>query len=647
MNKLGLLNPDKTLKVIQSTMLPIGGCAQKSPTASLDQAREQIKTAIKDFIEGNSAGKVLNLQAPAGVGESYCTTQMINELINPHVNGNNGIFWFGSMHDQFGDLGDLRKDNWVQIKGRSADNCMHVKDVRKLGNKGYGVIENYCKTKCKAMSKCKYFDQLKTKGHKFLPHQMLFYHDGSKAPYVVFDELVPNVFLETYELDSNEITRLGHIGQSAFWRAFSSLLWQKEELYGKNLYKVFDIELAKVIEGSDIRSRLKKIEFTENEGADVKNISDMPIYQMGRKIIDLMLSELDCIQTNNFNPRITVHPKHDKDTTKALIEIQIRKDPPEWLKDKPIILLGAKGAPELFQKVLKRDKADFITISPTVSLPKQVIISKVSNNQYSNGTLLNAGTRRRIANEVKQRIDSDLKTFLITHKDYEESFAGDLGLTATKYDANERGGNGYKDTGHYWAIRGLNAWKDYDQAIIIGAPIPNVFGIIRQAQALFWDDKPIIITSTKKDEGVYEYDDDRINWYLRSLREDELYQAIFRIRPLERKGRNEIKIIIVTSLPLEDIDPMVTHTFTIKTKKQITKEEKEGYVLDKAKALYERQGSFTMQELINASRGFTNRSKYEVTDSFVRSCKNRLLDKMDLIEWKDTKNNNTLWFKPR
>ncbi len=90
--------------------------------------------------------------------------------------------------------------------------------------------------------------------------------------------------------------------------------------------------------------------------------------------------------------------------------------------------------------------------------------------------------------------------------------------------------------------------------------------VIRQVQTLYWDDEPLDLTTTEKN-GAYYHNDNRIQEYLDSLREDEMYQAIHRIRPLDPNGRRRINIIIASGLEIPDIEandyyktPMTTKT---------------------------------------------------------------------------------------
>ena len=183
----------------------------------------EMEQKIKGFIQGGNKGKVLYLQVPAGVGKSHITTKAINDLFPV---GKGDVTWFGSMHDQFNDLGNLRASNWVHVMGRQGCNCKYAKEAKILYGRGISIPDNLCGKRCGGG--CDYWKQLKQPGHKFLPHQMLFFFDGKKTPLVVFDELDVKVFLQPYSVDANELVRLARAEHKDLWDAFYKLMTENK-----------------------------------------------------------------------------------------------------------------------------------------------------------------------------------------------------------------------------------------------------------------------------------------------------------------------------------------------------------------------------------------------------------------------------------
>ncbi len=266
-----------------------------SDNNTLDKVREEMEFHITKFIKGDNKGKVLYLQVPAGAGKSYATTNVINKLFPRGQD----ILWFGSMHSQFGDLDDLRDDNWVHIRGRTnghgyvPENCKRVKEARELYNRRISVPDNLCKEKCKFIGKCEYWTQLSEKGHKFLPHQMLFFFKGEGAPLVVFDELDVKVFLDLYKLDGTELVRLIKRDNKPFWQIYHELLISGEELSGKELYDALKRPF-KVTSLRDLSEEIATLDFDTTETSET-DARSAPISGIGHITKDIMLSEIECI----------------------------------------------------------------------------------------------------------------------------------------------------------------------------------------------------------------------------------------------------------------------------------------------------------------------------------------------------------------
>ena len=94
---------------------------------------------------------------------------------------------------------------------------------------------------------------------------------------------------------------------------------------------------------------------------------------------------------------------------------------------------------------------------------------------------------------------------------------------------------------------------------------------------------------------VWKYQDDRINRYLESLREGELLQSIYRIRPLQTNGRSRIRILLLTA---QQIDGLYVEVFSVKTWHQIAKQQTIQKIVNSAKNLLSRQPQFCIDDVI-------------------------------------------------
>ena len=530
---------------------------------------------------------MLYLQVPAGVGKSHITTKAINDLFPA---GKGDAIWFGSMHDQFNDLGNLRASNWIHVMGRQGCNCKYSKEAKILYGRGISIPDNLCGKRCSGG--CDYWKQLKQPGHKFFPHQLLFFFDGKNTPLVVFDELDVKVFLQPYSVDANELVRLARAEHKDLLDAFYKLMTENKEFSGIELYNGL-INKLNLEDLPTLRTYLSTIEFTDATIDDLSKAHNLPMFGIGETLLKVMDSELDSIikGSSQFNPRLHINPVKN-DNKQVKLEIILRNEPPMWLKDKPIILLGAKGDQTLFEKVLGKKNSDFIPYSPKVSLPKEVEVIKEQKESLPRISMKKPLNKVLVSDKIKEHVDSALKTCLISFMDCEGDFATSLGLQKTKYDVVGKLQGKYADSGHYWAVRGLNAWKDYEQIIIIGTPTPNLDDMERQMEALFWDDKQLDKTQVDKD-----YIDPRLSAYLHSLREDELYQAVFRIRPLTLNGRTKIKIIVASSIALPDLDSNVTANLDILLPGAKQVKDKKDLIETAVNDLLKTQQNFTRKEL--------------------------------------------------
>jgi len=234
--------------------------------------------------------------------------------------------------------------------GRQGCNCKYAKEAKILYGRGISIPDNLCGKRCGGGG-CDYWNQLKQPGHKFLPHQMLFFFDGKNTPLVVFDELDVKVFLQTYSVDANELVLLARVEHKDLWDAFYKLMTENQEFSGIELYNglVNKLNLEDLLA---LRNHLTTIKFTDAEINDLTKAYNLPMFGIGEILLKVMDSELDSIikGSSQFNPRLHINPVKN-DNKQVKLEIILRNEPPIWLKDKPIILLGAKGDQTLFENL--------------------------------------------------------------------------------------------------------------------------------------------------------------------------------------------------------------------------------------------------------------------------------------------------------
>ena len=125
--------------------------------------------------------------------------------------------------------------------------------------------------------------------------------------------------------------------------------------------------------------------------------------------------------------------------------------------------------------------------------------------------------------------------------------------------------------GHFAALRGVDAWKDFDAVLVISRNEPSLKAVQDLARAMFYDDpEPLNLVNqwAIKQRGyrlldgaegvdVDVHPDRRAQAILEQLRESETLQAIDRLRLIYCK---EPKLVVVLSnIPLDiDVDALLT-----------------------------------------------------------------------------------------
>jgi hypothetical protein len=131
---------------------------------------------------------------------------------------------------------------------------------------------------------------------------------------------------------------------------------------------------------------------------------------------------------------------------------------------------------------------------------------------------------------------------LITFKEIEDTLGEALGIQKGR-------------RGHFWGVRGSNAFEDCTILLVVGTPTPNLDEAIWWARALYADDPTPIDTSVEKDDdGSNHFRDRRLRGLLDYLVNAELTQCAHRNRPLRHDGRVVITLAKgeVAALPVTD-----------------------------------------------------------------------------------------------
>jgi len=589
---------------------------------SLNETRELIAHKVRETLEGRGR-RVLLIMPPPGSGKTVITTRIVNRYLTPR---NLKVAWFGSQHSQFDDFAALRTD-WTQIWGRNFDveeeieetetrlrrNCVNAPVAISLAKKGYDVTTTLCRTCHISRGGCPYYNQLDSVGHKFFVHQHLFTPYWQNADVVVIDEFSPELFLQSLTITWEQLCDMSRITQNVLFKALGCLFHREKELSGRKLYDALDEYVRKLrnkrgVEKSlpDVLDELDKTLHKANlkpKSFKKSEIDKLLPKQLYDDFPALLRREITKWQSGqDFNGQISVCPVNY--SGKGAIKVWSKKEVPAELTTKPVIILTATGDAELIRKLLKVEKEDFEVLRPTVEMVDGVEIYQVTGAMNGKVTMNKTAAKKRIVEQVKELWDDPetTSTCLISHMKYEIELAEELGLTPSDY----KGGVDWKDTGHFWGIKGTNSFADRGQLIVAGNPSPNPSDMVQQARSFYsgetrLNERPEKLGKSYLSDGqeigteILTYKDPRINRYLESLREGELIQSIHRIRPLLKNGRNTIKVLLLTG---QQIDGLKVIPVSFPSWHAKTKEETITKMINKATLLLSTKTTFTLSELI-------------------------------------------------
>jgi hypothetical protein len=175
--------------------------------------------------------------------------------------------------------------------------------------------------------------------------------------------------------------------------------------------------------------------------------------------------------------------------------------------------------------------------------------------------------------------------------------------------------------GHFFGQRGSNAFKDCDVEIVFGTPHPNPEELLRQAQALHWDESTVLphdllekrafrtaANSPSYQVAIRSYADPRLGHLLRSKIEDELLQSIYRIRPLSvNNGPEQLEFLdLFETQPVQKRSKATVYVFSSRPlpdlQVTLSIESKPSTVIDfqeAARTIHARRAIVTEERLAN------------------------------------------------
>jgi hypothetical protein len=426
-------------------------------------------------------------------------------------------------------------------------------------------------------------------------------------------QFTPSIFLDTLTITSENLCEASRKTDNVIFKAFNCLLHEEGEYCGRRLYDTLNEFVGKLTQRGAYHKPLvdvvndlltKTVPVSNPEclnKEEIQRITPLPIFRDFPELLKKEITKWE--RGEDFNGQISVIP--DGYRGESSITIIKKKRLSEIINNKPIIVLSATEDPTLICMLLGAKSNEVEVFKPKIQIKKQVQITQVMDCMNGLVTLSKASARRRVVSQASSLMNTNLKTCLICHQQYEKEFAEELNLTPTIY---RKGNPDWKDTGHYWSIKGTNAFKDYGQILVIGNPTPNPETMFRQVRALYHDYSELDERLVNPNSDIRSYGDERVNRYFNSLREGELLQAIYRIRPLERNGRKSINIILFTAQQVEGLNVTKYYPPTYQQALKIMTIKK---MVTAAKSLLSIQKDFQIKDLLSTGLGLSTLYKYE------------------------------------
>jgi len=208
----------------------------------------------------------------------------------------------------------------------------------------------------------------------------------------------------------------------------------------------------------------------------------------------------------------------------------------------PAIILDATGKEEIYKQSFPRLKTEEIKIK----LPPELEIIQIKDGKY--------GKSYQTENEILQFKFSELINSL--EEQNKNLFISGWKSTAENYPDNFK---------WFYGLRGTNKYEDCSTVVILGTPNIRPEHLQEEARILFKEGPPVDFTVNKEyvsyncniDGKNYAIEtpvaiDARYKALWNTYREDEILQAVHRIRPLLKE---KSKIYLLTSLPVPGLSP--------------------------------------------------------------------------------------------
>ncbi len=539
------------------------------PKVTLERARLQQQKAIDDYLSRNRKAEPnvgLLLASPPGSGKSHSVTKAVRRFLRK--NRRRRVAIFVARHEQAQE--EPGREDWAVVRGRThalkdlPTPCAYPERLKKISELRI-VGQTACQA-CPKQEACQANTQRDNTVEPFYLNQFQPKEEQRVTVYQAAHFLTPSAYqsasvliLDDLDLNSLQLDRYSvkrtELEYAVAWMETSpdssyalaqplvhlvseltrkapqgefSLSGQTLIEHLKSLALEYKITLAEALE------RASKASEPEPFPEGAKSLPDSRLDVPKRFLADLVnvlsherqQSEIDR-EIPGWNRRIEISRTAGGDVE---LTFRLRRELPiTGIAGKDIIVVDAsldvKEAKRKFPHIER-----WIVVKPEVEMPNSVKVVQFVESAWGKRALHNPVVQEKALALIGRHLQEhpDQKIALLTYKFFAQ-------IAKKRFPLLQ--------VGYFYSQRGSNKFKDCDVEIVFGTPRPNPIDFLKAAEALYWDGSPLNYQTTLKTYRignrlvkVREYIDPRVQELARAKTEQEMLQALFRLRPLSVAG---------------------------------------------------------------------------------------------------------------
>jgi hypothetical protein len=543
----------------------------------IEDARTQVGSGIRNFLEQARLRKSIKetqslppdrtlIKAPAGIGKTREFVRVAEHYASGHELQ---ILYLAPTHDLLKEVA-AKLPKARLVAGREQEGqCQRVEVVQKITELNLPIEQTLCKS-CPFRNSCRYQMTLQgiraeRKGMVVLAtHQQLTFMRGDiRFDAVVIDEAFIKVMYEVVEFHPDRLEAAkGRDGQ--LQPGLDGILAAFREDPANLLAGLRRHGFAAADRFEGLVKGLEALVKADQPGMDAGKPDEVLLEELSKAVANETWKVLALV--NQLRREIHIsRPSANGVEYRAVarVEVEGKLETQERIgvfglrplaigHGVPILMLDATADTVLLQRIL----GDRIR-SEAISVRRNAVIIQATSAQFDRISMLrhesreSPGYRRYLAKFVAGL--GAKAPLLITHKVVKERMQEEKLVKKRWHMA------------HLGAIRGIDRWKDCDAVIIAGRLQPAPRALLSDARCLFNDDPVALETDCELKPaekslvgcdatvGTGHYGDPRIQAILEQYREQEISQAVDRLRLI---NNGETKLVVIlgkvgTDIPVD------------------------------------------------------------------------------------------------